>query len=449
MRVFLITAFTFLVSAQSYAADGVAEADSSPTGMALIVITLVTFCLGIALNGLFAGYETGFISADRIRVRYLAEEESNEKAKRLLGDLEQPDKMLTVVLIGTNVSLIFGTMALTKALPDAAWLSTLIATPMFLIFAEIIPKSVFRQHPTRLALVFLPAIRFFEYVLFLLVWPTLLCVKLMHKLTGAHGGDTNPMMSTEDDLRHLIDESAARGSIDKGEQEMIHGVMNLQTTQAKEIMIPRTEMLTLPMTASRKELADLFIESGRTRIPLYDETVDSIVGVANVYDVMQEHGADDTTIEGFVRDVIHAPDTKPVDELLQELKQRGEHMAIVTDEYGGTLGLITLEDVLEEIFGEIHDEHDKARDLIQQVGPRNYVVDARMPLEDLSAALKVPIEDDSVETVGGWIMHIAECIPAQGEKIRHGDFRIIILEGTEKRVLKIRLDLLGAPLDND
>lgn len=417
--------------------------------MSLIVFfTVATFFLGIALNGLFAGYETGFISADRIRIRHLAEEEGNEKAKRLLSDLEKPDRMLTVVLIGTNVSLIFGTLALTKAFPEAPWIATLIATPMYLVFAEIIPKSIFRQHPTRLALTLLPVIHVFEWLLFILTVPTLLCVKAMHALMGVSGTKTNAMLSTEDDLRHLIDESAARGSIDKAEQEMIHGVMNLQTTQAKEIMVPRTEMKALSTTAARSELLATFKESGLTRIPLFDATIDSIVGVANVYDVMKEHDTDDTTILGFAREVIHVTDTKPIDELLQELKQRGEHMAIVTDEYGGTLGLITLEDVLEEIFGEIHDEHDKERDLIQQVGPRNYVVDARMPLEELSTALNVPIEDTAVETVGGWIMHIAGRIPAQGEKIRHGQFRAIILEGNEKRILKIRLDLLSTPLDD-
>ncbi len=415
--------------------------------MSVIIMPVAIFFLSIALNGLFAGYETGFISMDRIRIRYLAEEENHEKAKRLLRDIENPDKMLTVVLVGTNVALIIGTLAITKVFEESPYFPVLIATPMFLIFAEIIPKSVFRQHPTRLSLACLSTIHFFEWLLSPLIYPTLLCVKLMHKLMGVSGAETNAMMSTEDDLRHLIDESAERGSIDKAEQDMIHGVMNLQTTQAKEIMVPRTEIKTLPTTASRNELVKLFIETGRTRIPLYEDSIDSIVGVANVYDVMQEHDSEVLTIDHFAREVIHVPDTKPIDVLLQELKQRGEHMAIVTDEYGGTLGLITLEDVLEEIFGEIHDEHDQARDLIQQVGPRNYVIDASMSLEDLSAAIDTPIQDDAVETVAGWIMHIAGCIPAQGEKIRYHDFRFIILEATNKRIIKVRLDLLNAPLN--
>lgn len=429
----------------------------------ITILTIAMFFLGIALNGLFAGYETGFISADRIRIRFLADEEQDQKAQRLLRDMDHPDKMLTVVLIGTNVSLIFGTMALTQfiehlfgvgdlsgaeraaMLSRTAIVSTLVATPMFLIFAEIVPKSVFRQHPTRMSLALLPVIRFFEILLMPLIVPTLWCVKAMRVLMGVSGETQSVIMSSEDDLRNLVDESAERGSIDKLEQEMIHGVMNLQTTQAKEIMVPRTEIRALPMTATRDELITLFLETGLTRILIYDDTIDTVLGVANVYDVLQDHGAEAGSIEKFARDVTHVPDTKPIDDLLQELKQRGEHIAIVTDEYGGTDGLITLEDVLEEIFGEIHDEHDVALEMIRQIGPRNFVIDARMPLEELSEAVKMDIADDDVETVGGWVMHMAGRIPTQGEKIQYEDYRVVILEGTEKRIVRIRLDLLGRP----
>lgn len=414
--------------------------------MSIVILTIITFTLGIALNALFAGYETGFISADRIRIRYLAEEEDNVRAKHLQKHMAHPDTMLTVVLIGTNISLIFGTLALTKQIPQA-WLSTLIAAPMYLIFAEIIPKSIFRRHPTRMALAMLPTIRFFEILLMPLILPTVWCVKLSRLVMGVSNDTANPIMNSEDDLRNLVDESAARGSIDKTEQEMIHGVMNLQETCAKEIMVPRTEMKALPVTATRGELVAMFQETGLTRILIYEDTIDTILGVANVYDVMLDFDSAVDTIAKFAREVTHVPDTKPIDDLLQELKQRGEHLAIVTDEYGGTDGLITLEDVLEEIFGEIHDEHDEAFEMIQQVGPRSYVVDARMSLEEMADVLGVVIADKDVETVGGWVMHMAGRIPAQGEKVQHKDFRVVILEGTEKRVLKIRLDLLGQSLE--
>lgn len=415
--------------------------------MSIVMITMGLFFLGIALNGLFAGYETGFISADRIRIRYLAEEEDHPNAKRLLKHLETPDSMLTIVLVGTNVSLIFGTMAVTKQI-EQAWLSTLIATPMFLIFAEIVPKSVFRAHPTQLALSLLPVIRFFELILLPLTAPTLLLVRIVRTLSGVTGDSEGTLMSSADDLRHLVDESAARGSIDKSEQEMIHGVISLQTKQAKEIMVPRTEVQALSSDATRDELIELFKSTGLTRILIYDETIDTILGVANVYDVMLDHESTDPSIARFVREVGHVPDTKPIDDLLEELKQRGEHLAVVTDEYGSTLGIVTLEDTLEEIFGEIHDEHDKAMELIQQVGPRNYVIDARMPLIELAEAINLSIDEDEVETVGGWVMLKAGRIPAQGEKVQFDWYRVIVLEGNNRRITKIRLDLLDMPLRN-
>ena len=414
----------------------------------LLVMTIATFFLGILLNGLFAGYETGFISADRIRIRYLAEDENSEAASRLLDHMDQPDRMLTIVLVGTNVSLIFGTLAITKQF-EQVWLSTLIATPMYLIFAEIVPKSIFRRHPTRLTLRLLPVIRFFEIVLLPLTIPTMLCVRAANFVMGLRTQGDNTLMSSEDDLRSLVDESAERGSIEKIEQEMIHGVISLQTTQAKEIMVPRTALQALPSTATRAELIEKFQETGLTRILIFEDSIDTILGVANVYDVMMEHASESETISGFIKEIAHVLDTKPIDDLLEELKQRGEHMAVVNDEYGGTLGIVTLEDTLEEIFGEIHDEHDQDYELIQQVGPRNYVIEGRMPLTEASEVMGLSIMEEEVETVGGWVMLKAGRIPTQGEKIRFDGFRVVVLEATPRRVTKIRLDLLDIPLVKD
>jgi putative hemolysin len=406
---------------------------------ALIMIGL--FVLGIVLNGLFAGYETGFISADRIRIRYLAEEEKEPKAIRLLGEMEKPEKMLTVVLIGTNVSLIFGVFALTNVVTND-FLATLIATPLFLIFAEIVPKSVFRRHPSSLSLALLPTIRFCGLVLSPIILPMLFALRAMRWLTGRKTESLAPVLSTEEDLRHLIDESAARGSIEPDEQEMIHSVMDLAEVHAKEIMVPRIDVQAVASETTREELVKMFQESGRTRIPVYEGSLDNVLGVVNVFDVLLDADADNPEITRFAKPVLHVPDTKPLDELLKELKQQTQHVAIVTDEYGGTDGLITLEDVLEEIFGEIRDEHDREEALVHQVGPNSYVVDARVSLEDLSTAIGVTIEDEEVETLGGWVMRQAGRIPLQGEKLKHGGFRVTVLEGRMNQLIKCRLDVL-------
>jgi len=409
--------------------------------MSAFLIAIGLFFLGIVLNGLFAGYETGFYSADRVRVRHLAKDEKNLSASRLLESMERPDHMLTVVLIGTNVSLIFGTFALTTQI-ESELLATLIATPMFLIFAEIVPKSVFRQHPTRLALMFYRLIRVCDLLMFPLVYPTLWAVRLLRRGAGQATERVSPVLSTEEDIRHLIDESAAHGSIEREEQEMIHSIMDLQTTQAKEIMVPRIDILAASIDATRDELMALFQESGRTRIPLFKESIDEIVGVVNAHDVLLDPDPENQDIHRLSRPVMHVPDSKPVGELLQSLKEDREHCAVVTDEYGGTDGFITLEDVLEEIFGEIRDEHDREEALIQQVGPNNFVVDAKTPLEELSEAIGTPIVDPDVETIGGWVMRRAGRIPLQGEKLKAEGFRVTVLEGRLHQISKIRLDVL-------
>ena len=414
--------------------------------MTMLILALSVFILGVALNGLFAGYETGFYSADRIRIRFFSEEEKNPRATKLLRDLEHPEKMLTMVLIGTNVSLIIGTMALASQI-HAAWLTTLIATPIFLIFAEIVPKSVFRRHPNVLSIALYPVMRAFSVLLWPLSWPTLKCVRLLRWMTGVGMENTAQLMSTQEDLRNLIDESAARGTIEREEQEMMHSVMDLQKTLAKEIMVPRIDIQAVPVDTTRAELLELFKESGRTRIPIYRESIDEIIGVANAHDLILDPEPDNVDITRFVQEILYVPDTKPVDDLLQELKQAPQHVAVVTDEYGGTDGLITLEDVLEEIFGEIHDEHDHELALIQKVGPNNFVVDARMPLEDLSEVIGVVIEDDEVETTAGWVMHQAGRIPFQGERLKFRGFRITILEGKHNQIGKIRLDVLPEALE--
>ncbi len=412
--------------------------------MSALAIPLIFFALGILLNGLFAGYETGFLSSDRIRVRYQAENEEHPQANRLLAYMKRPERMITTVLVGTNIALIVGTMAIASQISQE-WLTMLIATPAFLIFAEIIPKTIFRRHPNRLSLMLLPLIRFFDFVLAPLVFPTMAASKALRWLLGVGDRSATAVMSTEEDFRNLIDESAARGSIEREEQEMIHSVMDLPTIQAKAIMVPRIDIQALSAAGRRTELIELFHTSGRTRIPIYEDTVDSIVGVINIYDVLLDECPDQDDVARFICEVPHVPDTKPVDELLQELKATHQHMAIVTDEYGGTDGLVTLEDILEEIFGEIQDEHDREQEMIVQVGASAFVVDARLPLEDLAETIEVDIEDETVETVGGWVMRLAERIPIQGEKIRHDRFRITILDGTGSQILKVRIDVLPSP----
>jgi len=425
------------------------------TALALLLI----FVIAVVFSALFAGYETGFVSTNTIRIRYLAEEEGNIRARWLLRYIEHPEQMLATLLIGNNIVNVAGTMAITQeynllfemagapAGGTASWtkwseiLAMLTATPVLLILGEILPKSICRAHPNRLALALFPLINVLYWLLAPVALPVAWFTKALFR-GGERRTFLSPLMSTLEDVRVLVDESAQHGTIDPEEQRMIHAIIDLQNKQAKEIMVPRIDIRALPDTTTRSELLAIFEESGKTRIPIFHESVDEIVGVVTAHDILLDSGAGNGDIRPFIREVMHVPDTITLDDVFEEMKRKKQHMAIVIDEYGGTDGIITLEDILEVIFGQIQDEHDREPRPIQRVAPDAYVIEARMSLEEACEFMHVIIEDEDVETIGGWLMHIAGRIPVQGEVVRHNGFRVTVLDGGVNFVSKIRLEIL-------
>jgi CBS domain containing-hemolysin-like protein len=388
----------------------------------------------------------------------LAEVDRVPRAASLLRHVERPDQMITMLLIGTNLMVVtctiivaFGVTYLERFLPRHVTaviedlVSVAIVAPIMLVFAEIIPKSIFRTHPTRLALACYPVIQFFYAVLAPIAAPVAWITRGVLTLLGGRDRPLSPLMSSLEDVRDLVDEGVDHGTIEPEEQEMIHSVIDLQATTAKEIMVPRIAIEALPDTATRDELVTVLAATGRTRIPIYHEKVDQIIGVVSAYAILRDPEPERQDIDRFVKPVRHVPDTIKVDDLLRELRAAKQHLAIVTDEYGGTDGLVTIEDILEEIFGEIQDEHDHEESPIHKLGPNAYVVDARTALEQISEAIGVTVVDEEVETVGGWLMHVAGHIPAQGEVIEHGRFRMTVLAGLPNQVSRIRLEVLPEP----
>lgn len=389
---------------------------------------LLLFAAGVIGNAFFAAYETAFIGSTAIRVRNLAQNANDGAAKRLLGYLDAPDRMITLLLLGANTSLVTGTMVLTQTL-GAAY-ATAIALPIFLLFGDLLPRSMARIQPTTMALRAMPFILFFDWLLRPFTAPIAWLSARVIAMSGARESDMRHMVTTPSDMRVLVDESADHGTLEEEEKEMIHSVMDLQHRLAKEVMVPRIDICALPETATRKELIEVLRESGHTRIPLYNGTVDHVVGVVSAFAVLTDHDtAPDGAIKRFMKEIMHVPDTMRVGDVLKKMRDTRQRMAIVTDEYGGTDGIITVEDILEEIFGEIHDEHDKDDVRIRKVAENAWVIDARLPLEDASEGIHAEIDDESVETIGGWLMHITGRIPQKGELIKHGRFHIMVIDG--------------------
>lgn len=434
----LIALTGVLAVAWTAMAQGDEPAVAEPLPWPILIVALV---LSIVLSFLFSGYETGFVQTNPIRIQYLAEEEKNPRAMQLMEYRHNPTSLLTTLLIGNNLVLIVGSMALTD-LTHNELAATLIALPLFLILGETIPKSIFRAHPNRMVLALLPMVRATFLIMSPLIVPANLVTRALIRVVGGPENPLRPTLSSVEEMRVLVDESVQQGSLHPEEQQMIHSVIDLQKKQAKEIMVPRIDIEALPVTATRDELLTLFEETGRTRILIYEESIDRIVGVTNAYDVLLDQTPDQPDIRRFVHDVLHVPDTVRLDDLLAALKREKQHLAVVIDEYGGTDGIVTVEDILEEIFGDIQDEHDMEASQIQQVGPRSYVVDARTYLEDASNALGVLLRHEEVETVGGWVMHIAGRIPVIGEVFHEHGIRVTILDATVNAVLRIRLEIV-------
>src|SRR5690606_32765840 len=186
----------------------------------------------------------------------------------------------------------------------------------------------------------------------------------------------------------------------------------------------------------------LLRETGFTRIPIYSETIDRIIGVVSAFSVLTDNSKDNPDIRRFMVDVLHVPDTMRLDDLLEEMRRARTRIAIVTDEYGGTDGLVTVEDILEEIFGEFHDEHDQAEEGVRKIGPSKWLIDARTALSDANELMPAAIRDDEVDTIGGWVMHLAGRIPEAGEIVESGPYKIEVIEATPQAVGKIRLEIV-------
>jgi len=401
-------------------------------------LTIGVAGLFVLLQGFFAGYETGVVSANRVRLDHLVEAGSRTATvySRLV---RRRDRVLTLTLVGTNIALVCATV-LTASQIGKFW-TTVFLTPVALIFGEIIAKSIFRRHATRLVLLFVYPMR----TLYVALFPVVACAtafanRLLLSLTGKSWQETPAL--TREELRLVFLEGAESGAIEPAEREMIHSVMDLSTTLVKEIMVPRTRMVAVDGRATQRDLVSLFQQSGHSRMPVYDRRIDNIIGIVNVFDVIKG-GLDDhdDNIGRFIRPAYYVPDTKRVGELLQELRANRIHMAIVVDEYGGTDGIVTLEDVVEEIFGEIQDEYDAEPASIQRIGENCFLVGAELDLEEANEVLGLELPDEDAETIGGFVLNAVGRIPASGETMEYGNARFTVMEADEHSISKIKVEI--------
>jgi len=400
----------------------------------------------LLLSAFFSSAETSMTSVNKIKILSLAEQ-GNKKARTLLKILEDSGRMLSTVLIGNNIVNLTAS-ALATSLSIRIWgstavgLATGVLTLLILIFGEISPKTLATIHSEKLALNYAGTIiflmRILTPVIFLINNLSLLFLRLMRVDPSAK---MNTM--TEHELRTILDVSHEDGVIESEERQMIYNVFDFGDSLAKDIMVPRVDMVFVNVNSTYQEVITIFKEEKFTRLPVYEGTTDNVIGVIIIKDLIFY----DVSREFNIRDIMREPhftyEYKKTSELMLEMRQDFINFTIVLDEYGATAGLVTLEDLLEEIVGEIRDEYDKdEEDLIRQINDREFIVEGSMKLDDLNDALSLDLESEDYDSIGGYIIERLDHLPGTGESVVSDNEIKLVVDAVEKnRIDKVHIYL--------
>lgn len=407
------------------------------------VMQLVALIVLLMLSAFFSSAETSLTTVNRVRLKALAEE-GNRQAKTALRVLDQYGKMLSAVLIGNNiVNLSASALATTLAIRIhlTVGIATAILTMMILIFGEIVPKNIGMTNAEKLALLYATLIaglmKLFTPVIF--VMDSL--VRGIMKLLRVDRGKKTAM--TENELRTYVEVGHEDGVIESEEREMIYNVFDFGDAVAKDVMIPRIDMVTVDKAATYEEVMEVFKDCMYTRIPVFEEDKDNIIGLINIKDFILVEDKAGFKISDILRQAYYTYEFKKTADLLVEMRQKCFNVAFVLNEYGGTAGMITLEDLLEEIVGEIRDEYDSDEEqLIQKMQDRTYLVEGGMKLSDINDELGTDLESEDYDSIGGLIIEHLDRVPEDGAQIvTDQGIRLQVQGVSQNRILKVIMEL--------
>lgn len=397
---------------------------------------------------LFSSSETAITAIGRGKL--LALQERNPARKKsiewLLGDTQ---RALTVILIGNNLvniaaSAVATSISISLMGDKGILFAVAIMTVVIVIFGEILPKSIAIIRPENIVMSLLPLLRFIHVLVSPLIWITIGVVRFFGKLLRFDLSPSHTFV-TREEIEQMVNMGKASGVIEEEERKMIHGIISFEETIVYEIMVPRTDMVAVSSFVTIQESVGIFQECGHSRLPVYGRSPDQITGILYVKDIISALLSGNTggAVSGLTRDALFVPEMMRIADLFEVMKGKRVHMAIVVDEYGGTAGLVTLEDLLEEIVGEIQDEYDDESVPIQKEPGGSYLVRGYMDLEDLSESLDYPFESSDVDSVGGLILSIVGRFPEQGLKVAYGTWEIQVLEVEDHRINLVRLTPLN------
>lgn len=405
--------------------------------------SLLTALVLLVLSGLFSSAETSMVAVSRIRIRTLAEDGS-KRAETLLKIFANEDKMLSAILIGNNlVNTYLASIAATIASGFGGYavsIATFIITFLILVFGEITPKTLATQNAEKLALMYAPFISFLMKVLTPVIWFINLFSSLILKLFHVGGRNSHPSM-TESELRTIVDVSHEEGVIESDEKELLNNVFDFGDARAKEVMVPRVHVVSAPATSTAEDLLEIFRKEQFTRIPIYEGNVDNVVGIVNMKDLLLMEDTNSFDMHKILRKPYFTVENKKISDLLVEMKNSTFNMAIVLDEYGELAGIITVEDIIEELVGEVHDEYDAHEaENIRKIDDRTYVVKGYISLHDINDALDLKLDSEDFDSIGGLMIDALGHLPKLGDQVTLKDGVTLQVTKIQKnRIEEIRI----------
>lgn len=413
--------------------------------------SLIAMLLCLICSGFFSATETAFTSFNKIRMKNTAQD-GNKKAVLVLKLEEKYEKLITGILIGNNIVNIalssIATLYFIKLFTNVvnnpssvgSTVSTAVVTVAVLLFGEIAPKVIARQNPDKTAMLFAPIINAVMVILtpFTLVfgaWSALM-VKMFHSK------EQNTM--TEEELITIVDEAEEGGALESAEGDLIRSAIEFSDVSAGDILTPRVDICAISRDATVEEIAKIFIENAYSRLPVYGEDIDDIVGVLHEKDFFLAYHNNNKTVTKYIQKPVHVSEHIKIDDLLKTLKAKKCHMAIVVDEFGGTMGIVTMEDIIEELIGDVFDEHDEVTNDYKELPDGSFIVKCSADLDDFLNKFEISVNDDEdlPQTVNGFIMKELGTFPQVGDSFNYQTLKIDIKKISSKRVEEIQVSVI-------
>lgn len=408
------------------------------------VIQLVIVIILLSASAFFSSAETALMTSNKLKMRNLADN-GNKRAAKVLKVTENTDKMLSAILIGNNIvnltaSSISTALTLKIFGSKLVGIATGILTFLILVFGEITPKNVASKNAENMALAYIGVISFLVTLLTPVIFIVNTVAKFVISIFNKNGDDNNAV--TEEELRAMVEYSHEEGVIENEEKKMIVNVVDFGDTVAGDIMVPRVDMVMVDEKSNYEEILQVFREERYTRIPVYEETPDNVIGILNVKDFLLIEDKENFVMKELLREPLYTYEYKKTSVLMMDMRKTGANIVIVLDEYGITAGLITLEDMLEEIVGEIRDEFDADEDEgITKVSDLEYLIDGSTNLDDINDRIGLSLSSEEYESIGGLIMEKLGRLPVEGEIINFDNITLTVKKMDHARIEKVCLKL--------